>query len=262
MDVILEYYEEHKSATRKNLIARYQESKPPEIEKWTTTQFNGAPPTKNQIAWESQGSMKFGDFQIDKYLLRHSKLLVMPLLYIHKSSGKQNEALLWFKETGKAASSDWPQIENLLRSGHGVVTFDFRGLGETRMPYTAVSPDDPLLGKLDFNHAYMNPVSGVLANHIYNSLLSGRPYFYQMIDDAKIAKRFAEEKLGVKITEVVAPGEAFTVAAAIAEVAPGIKLQRASDSLFVQWQELVEKKRETWPIWFLVPGGAYIQQSN
>jgi hypothetical protein len=32
--------------------------------------------------------------------------------------------------------------------------------------------------------------------------------------------------------------------------------------LFVQWQELVEKKRETWPIWFLVPGGAYIQQSN
>ena len=262
MDVILEYYEEHKSATRKNLIARYQESKPPEIEKWTTTRFNGAPPTKNQIAWESQGSMKFGEFQIDKYFLRHSKLLVMPLLYIHKSSGKQNEALLWFKETGKATSSDWPQIENLLRSGHGVVTFDFRGLGETRMPYTAVSPDDPLLGKLDFDHAYMNPVSGVLANHIYNSLLSGRPYFYQMIDDAKIAKRFAEEKLGVKITEVVAPGEAFTVAAAIAEVAPGIKLQRASDSLFVQWQELVEKKRETWPIWFLVPGGAYIQQSN
>jgi hypothetical protein len=170
--------------------------------------------------------------------------------------------LLWFKETGKATSSDWPQIENLLRSGHGVVTFDFRGLGETRMPYTAVSPDDPLLGKLDFDHAYINPVSGVLANHVYNSLLLGRPYFYQMIDDAKIAKRFAEEKLGVKITEVVAPGEAFTVAAAIAEVAPGIKLQRASDSLFVQWQELVEKKRETWPIWFLVPGGAYIQQSN
>jgi hypothetical protein len=184
------------------------------------------------------------------------------LLYIHKSSGQQRDALLWFKETGKATSSEWPEIENLLRSGHDVVTFDFRGLGETRMPYTAVSPDDPLLGKLDFDHAYMNPVSGVLANHVYNSLLSGRPYFYQMLDDAKIASRFAEEKLRVKITAVAAPGEAFTIAAAIAEVTPGIKLQRDTGSALLRWDELVEKKQETWPIWLLVPGGAYIQQAN
>ncbi len=205
-------------------------------------------PAENQITWESEGSTNFGEFQIDKYVLRHSSLLVMPLLYIHKSSGKQSDALLWFKETGKATSSDWPQIEKLLRSGHDVVTFDFRGLGETRMPYTAVSPDDPLLGKLDFDHAYMNPVSGVLANHVYNSLLSGRPYFYQMIDDAKIANRFAEEKLGVKITAVTAPGEAFTIAAAIAEVTPELKLQRDTDSVLLRWDELVEKKQETWPI--------------
>jgi Acetyl xylan esterase (AXE1) len=262
MDVIHEYYEEHKPATRKTLAEEYRESQPANIEAWTTTHFNGAPPAENQITWESQGSTKFGEFQIDKYVLRHSKLLVIPLLYVHKSSGKQNEAVLWFKETGKATSSDWPQIETLIRSGHDVVTFDFRGLGETRMPFTAVSPDDPLLGKLDFDHAYMNPVSGVLANHVYNSLLSGRPYFYQMIDDARIAKLFAERNLGVKITTVTAPGEAFTVAATIAEITSGMKLQRDSDSSLFQWQELVEKKQETWPIWFLVPGGAYIQQAN
>src|SRR3984957_3495818 len=144
----------------------------------------------------------------------------MPLLYIHKSAGSRDEALLWFKETGKAASSDWPQIEAALRSGHDVITFDFRGLGETRMPDTAVSPDDPLLGKLDFDHAYVNPISGVLANYVYNSLLSGRPYFFQMIDDARISKRFAEEKLEVRVAGVAAPGEAFTVAAAIAETTP------------------------------------------
>jgi hypothetical protein len=262
MDVIRDYYEEHKGATRKNLAAQYRESKPAEIEKWTTTQFNGAPPAENQITWESQGTTKFGDFQIDKYVVRHSRLLVMPLLYIHKSSSEQKDALLWFKKTGKATSTDWLQIENALRSGHDVVTFDFRGLGETRMPYTAVSPDDPLLGKLDFDHAYMNPVSGVLANHVYNALLSGRPYFYQMIDDAKIATRFAEAKLGVKITAVAAPGEAFTVAAAVVEATPGIKLQRDTDSALLRWDELVEKKQETWPIWLLVPGGAYIQQAN
>jgi hypothetical protein len=244
------------------LVAQYRESKPPEIEKWTTTQFNGAPPTENQITWESQGSTKFGEFQIDKYVLRHNNLLVVPLLYIHKSSGKQSEALLWFKEAGKARSSDWPQIEKLLRSGRDVVTFDFRGLGETRMQYTAVSPDDPLLGNLDFDHAYMNPVSSVLANHVYNSLISGRPYFYQMIDDARTAKRFAEQNLGMRISRVTGPGEAFTIAAAVSEVTPGTKLQRDTDSVMVQWDELVEKQQESWPIWFLVPGDVYIQHAN
>jgi hypothetical protein len=262
MDVIHEYYEDHKAAPRKNLVDQYRGSKPANIGAWTTSQFNGAPPSETQIIWEQTASTKFGDFQIDKYILRHSKLLVMPLLYIHKSAGKQNDALLWFKDSGKATSTDWPQIESALRSGHDVITFDFRGLGETRMSYTAVSPDDPLLGKLDFDHAYMNPLSGVLANYVYNSLVSGRPYFYQMIDDALIAKRFAEQKLGAKVTAVSAPGEAATVAAAIAEASPDLKFSGGSDSVELRWQELVEKKQETWPVEFLMPGGAYIQQAH
>jgi pimeloyl-ACP methyl ester carboxylesterase len=262
MDVIHEYYEDHKSSAQKKLAALYDQSQPLNIENWTTTRFTGAPPAANQITWELNGSSAIGEFQIDKYVLRHSRLLVMPLLYIHKSSGGRNDAVLWFKETGKASSSDWPQIEKILRSGHGVITFDFRGLGETRMPYTAVSPDDPLLGKLDFDHAYMNPLSGVLANYVYNSLLSGRPYFYQMIDDTLIAKRFAEQKLGTKVTAIAAPGEAFTIAAAIAETNTDLKLARESDSVLLRWQDLVEKKQEAWPIQLLMPGGAYIQQAN
>lgn len=262
MDVIHEYYEDHKSSAQKKFAAKYDESQPPNIGNWTTTRFNGAPPAANQITWELSGSATVGEFQIDKYVLRHSRLLVMPLLYIHKSDGSRNDALLWFKETGKATSSDWPQIEKNLRAGHDVITFDFRGLGETRMPYTAVSPDDPLLGKLDFDHAYMNPLSGVLANHVYNSLLSGRPYFFQMIDDAMIAKRFAEQKLGTKVSTVAAPGEAFTIAAAIADAESDLKLARESDSVLLKWQELVENKQEAWPIQFLMPGGAYIQQTH
>jgi pimeloyl-ACP methyl ester carboxylesterase len=262
VDLIREYYEQHKGSAQKKLSAAYEEYQTAGIERWTTTRFIGGPPAANQITWELEGSSSFGEFQIDKYVLRHSRLLVMPLLYIHKSSGKRNDALLWFKETGKATASDWPKIESLLRSGKDVITFDFRGLGETRMPYTAISPDDPLLGKLDFDHAYMNPLSGVLANYIYNSLLSGRPYFYQMIDDAMIAKRFAETKLGATVTGVSAAGQGFTVAAAIAEVLPDLKLMRESDSVLLQWQEIVDKKLETWPIQFLVPGGAYIQQTN
>ncbi len=261
MDVIREYYVKHKGTAQKSLATEYRGFGAPDIEKWTMAQFNGAPAGLNQITWETEGSTKYGEFQIDKYRLRHSRLLVMPLLYIHKTE-KRYDAVLFFKETGKATASDWPQIEKLLRSGHDVVTFDFRGLGETRMSYTAVSPDDPLLGKLDFDHAYMNPLSGVLANYVYNALLSGRPYFYQMIDDARIAERFAEEKLGINISLVTAPGEAFTVAASIAEVMPGLRLLREPDSVLVQWAELVESKQESWPIAFLVPGGAYIHQAN
>src|SRR5256884_8627981 len=90
----------------------------------------------------------------------------MPLLYIHKSGGGDRRVALWFQENGKATAEDWPEIERYLNLGYEIISFDFRGLGETRMAYTAVSPDDPLLGELDFDHAYVNPISGVLANYV------------------------------------------------------------------------------------------------
>jgi hypothetical protein len=61
---------------------------------------------------------------------------------------------------------------------------------------------------------------------------------------------------------VAAPGEAFTIAAAIADAESDLKLSRESDSVLLKWQELVEKKQEAWPIQFLMPGGAYIQQTH
>src|SRR5205823_8307854 len=122
----------------------------------------------------------------------------------------------------KATAADWPELKKLLNAGFDIVTFDFRGLGETRMQYKATSEDDPLLGELDFDHAYVNPISGVLANYVYNSLLTGRPYFLQMIEDAEIARRFAAEKLHVNVVVVSAAGEAYTLASAIAETLPGM----------------------------------------
>lgn len=261
MDVIREYYVEHEKVAEKSLAALYRESQGPDIRNWTVNEYKGFPADENQIIWSREGGATFEEFQIDKYLLRHSRMLTMPLLYIHAAK-KQAETVLWFKESGKVEAADWPQIKELLRSGHDVITFDFRGLGETRMPYTAVSPDDPLLGKFDFDRAYVNPISGVLANYVYNSLMSGRPYFYQMIDDAEIAARFAEERIGTKVTGIAAPGEAYTLAEAITEIMPGVKAVRESDSVLLKWSQLVDEKREAWPIWFLVSGGAYIQQKN
>lgn len=258
-ETVRDYYEERKASSALDLTKEYRKRAPSiSVEKWSVTEFDNVPPGEGRISWEFSGSTKFAEVLIDKYILHHSRLLEMPLLHIHKTSNERKDILLWFSEKGKATAGDWPGIEKFLQSGYSIVSFDFRGLGETRMPYSAVSPDDPMLGKLDFDHAYMNPVSGVLANHVYNSLLTGRPYFFQMIEDAEIAKRFAKEKLGATVFAVTAPGDGFTLASAITETFPDVKLVPQRDASVLKWSDLIERKQEIWPIQYLVPGGAYI----
>ena len=58
---------------------------------------------------------------------------------------------------------------------------------KTRMNYLPKSSDDPDLVKGTFEQAYISPLSSVFADYVYNSLLTGRPYFLQMMDDIKIA---------------------------------------------------------------------------
>ena len=57
-------------------------------------------------------------------------------------------------------------------------------MGETSMKFrvdssSASSPSS-------FDEAYVNPLDSVMADYVYNSLLTGRPYFLQMMDDLKI----------------------------------------------------------------------------
>ena len=258
MGLIREYYIGHKTGTARQLAAEYYGEKYSGVKDWLVDEYRGAPPQDRQITWESVGSAKVGEVAIDRYVLHHSVELEMPLLYIHKSGGGDRRVALWFQENGKATAEDWPEIERYLNLGYEIISFDFRGLGETRMAYTAVSPDDPLLGELDFDHAYVNPISGVLANYVYNSLLTGRPYFLQMIEDAEIARRFAAEKLHVNVVVVSAAGEAHTLASAIAETLPGMSLQSEPNRKILKWSEIVEQRRGSWPIQYLLPSGAYI----
>jgi len=258
MEVIREFYEEHRTAPGHHLLKEYYGDKYGGVKQWQVSEYSGATAVQGQITWEDVGSSKAAGVSIDRYLLRHSKLLEMPLLHIHKSAAGKRTVLLWFREGGKATAADWPDIKKYVEQGYDVVSFDFRGLGETRMPYTAVSPDDPTLGALDFDHAYVNSISGVLANHVYNSLLTGRPYFLQMIEDAEIAGRFAREKLGAKGVAVTAPDGGYTLASAIAETLPRIELLPQPDAKVLKWSEIVEQKQEIWPIQYLLPSGAYI----
>jgi cephalosporin-C deacetylase-like acetyl esterase len=259
MDVIRDYYTERKHRPAFTLAEMYYGDGYPGIKNWGVNQYAGAPPEHDQICWQAVGSSRFDGVEIDKYLLCHSRQLEMPLLHIHRSSGNHRQVLLWFGDNGKARAENWSAVMNYIKAGYDVVSFDFRGLGETRMPYKAVSEDDPALAKVDFDQAYVSPISGVLADYVYNSLLTGRPYFLQMIEDAEIAARFSSARLGAKEIAVTAEGDAYTLARRIAETVHGIRLEPRPNERMMTWSEIVEQKRERWPIQFLLPGGAYVR---
>jgi pimeloyl-ACP methyl ester carboxylesterase len=258
MVVIGKYYDEHKNAHVGTLAQNYFGDGYRGIKQWQVAEYTGFQNEKGLITWESLGSTMARGVSIDRYLLRHSGQLEMPLLYIHKSAEAKRGLLLWFGDDGKATSENWVEINKYLDANYDVISIDFRGLGETKMPYKAISPDDPAMAQLDFDQAYVYPLSSVLAGYVYNSILTGRPYFLQLIEDAEIAARFADEKLRVRVTVVTAPGNAHTLASAISETLPNIKLLPRADGVVLKWSEFVRQRRELWPIQYLMPSGAYI----
>ena len=259
MDVIRDYYVKHKSQNPVTLKQHYYSNLYPGIRSWTVAQYAGVLPAPGEIRWEALGSSQFGDARIDRYLLHHSRYLELPLLYIHKAGHDRRPVLLWLGQNGKVTAQDWPSVTKYLDAGYDIVSIDPRGLGETRMRYKAVSEDDPALAKMDFDDSYVSPVSGVLADYVYNSLLTGRPYFLQMIEDVEIATRFVRAKVDVhaKVT-VTGMGSAFTLASAVSATLPSIRLLSEPDAQIVKWSDLVNQERELWPVEYLLPGGAYV----
>jgi hypothetical protein len=258
MDLIRDYYTEHQTKAVPSIRQLYLGSDYPGIATWSVSQYSRVAPAENEIAWESAGTSTFEDTSIDRYVLRHSGSLVMPLLHVHRTANQNPRWLLWFSKNGKAGVKDWPEIRKYLDAGFDIVTFDFRGLGETQMPYKAVSEDDPSFAQLDFDRAYVNPLSSVLADYVYNSLLTGRPYFLQMIEDAEIALRFSRSKLRAGDFSLASDEEGFTLASALAETLPRVKQIPFPEASTMKWSDLIIQNREQWPIQYLLPGGAYI----
>jgi hypothetical protein len=197
--------------------------------------------------------------QIDKYVVHHSEVLDIPVLHIHRVSPGGKGAVLWFGEHGKVSAADWSSVQALLEKGYDVVSYDPRGLGETRMQYAAVSIDDPSLAGSDPDSAYTNPLSSVLGDYVYNSLLTGRPYYLQLIEDAEIVSLFARSRLGATNIAVASDGPSCGLARDIASTLPGLTLVDGGAPCDASWARLVEDGREVWPIQDLLPGGAYIR---
>jgi dienelactone hydrolase len=256
-EVIREHYRGQRGRAAPTLRALYRPAGETGIASWPVVADDGTPPL-GRIAWERMGSSSLGDATIERFRLRHSERLTVPLLRV-RGPGLPRASLLLFGFEGKLRPQDWPAVAARLAEGYEVLAFDPRALGENRMRYKATSIDDPELAAMDDDEAYLSPISGVLANHVYNALLTGRPYFFEVIEDAEVVARFAREKLGAERLAVEGRGEARALAAAIAKVLPGVTaLEPAGDGAF-RWSDAVEQMRESWPIAYLVPGGAYIE---
>jgi hypothetical protein len=249
MDEIRDYYKAHAGTRATPLATSYYGAGYAGIAQWP----------ERRIQWEAAGTSTFDGVAIDKYLLRHSDGLVMPLLHLHREGVAGTRTVLWISDHGKAGAADWGAMQKLLADGYDVVTFDGRGLGETRMRYRAVSEDDPTLVAGDFDTAYVSPLSSVLADYVYNTLLTGRPYLLQMIEDVEIAARFARTHLKATDLAITAEGDAYTLAHDAAGVLTGVRLVSNSSGRLLSWSEVVAQKREIWPVQYVYPGGAYLR---
>jgi hypothetical protein len=262
LSLIAKYCAEAKAQNQKTLAQLYRNEIDPEISSWKFERYSGTTHLR-RVEWEPMGNSTFGGIHIDRYLLHHSTYLAMPLLHFYKDAGSLRGSLLWLRVTGKAAQKDWPEMHRLLDEGYEVFSFDFRGLGETRMNYRATSPDDPSLAKGDFDQAYINPLSSVMADYVYNSILTGRPYFLQMMDDIKIAGLFIRSKSANASKPpaiFAATSQSYSLASRFKEIDPSVMILSASaPGPALDWQALLAEHREQWPIVFLMPSGASIK---
>jgi hypothetical protein len=162
--------------------------------------------TDDTMRWKLIGSARAGSTVVDRYTLRYGRYFTMPLLFIHGSAAQTQRVVVALGPEGKLTAKDWPAIEEHLRRGEAVVTFDYRAQGENAMAYR-VRGDDPSLNPGDWRAEYGNPLSSVLADYVYNSIVLGQPYFLQKLEDIEVALTFARKHLMIPDARVEISGD-------------------------------------------------------
>ncbi len=258
LQFIAAYSAEASHHNRNTLAELNRSEQDPDVASWAVRPYAGFAPPR-ELRWETTGTSTAGTVHIDRYVLHHSTYLEMPLLHFHSEAGHPKGAILWLSLDGKASGKDWPQISRLISDGYEVFSFDFRGLGETRMNYRTDFPDASSPAQGNFEEAYVNPLGSVLADYVYNSLLTGRPYFLQLMDDLKIAELFVRNRDPHQPPQqltLAASGEAYTLAIRFQEVDPQVKVLTPESASILNWSTLVARGQEQWPIALLMPSGA------
>jgi hypothetical protein len=217
--------------------------------------------TKTAATGERVGTTTAAGATIDRWHVRGPGGLATPLVHVRPSAGPAKRVVLLLSLTGKTGPAEWPAVAARLAQGDAVVSFDLPGVGEDRLRYRAVSVDDPSIAPADEVAAHVDPLSGVLANHAYNGVLTGRPYLFEALDAVSTAAAFCREMLGAKRIAVAGLGDATLLADAASRV---LDLESANDPAapVFSWRAAVEEGRERWPIQYLFPDGAALDDGQ
>lgn len=256
-DLIKEYFLEQQNKEASSVSSRYYGKGYPNIKNWSVSEYKGQP--EENIAWQKINNYEFEKIQIDHYLVHHTNNFQIPVLYFHSAKNSNGKTILWINLDGKASQQNWAQVSNIVNKGDNVISFDFRGTGEDRMLFEATPVQYLQFAKMDSTQIYYNSLSSVFSNYVYNALLTGRPYYLQMIEDTEIVSRFAQSHLKSKAIEITATTDAKMLANDIVETLPGIKPQSMEDINGIKWSQIVTEERELWPIHYLLPGGAFVR---
>ena len=81
---------------------------------------------------------------------------------------------------------------------------------------------------------YAFPTGSVLANHVYNAQLLGRPYLIDALEDVEIVTRFVQRQLGASSVSVSGRGEADLLSRAAAQVF-NLAHVAAADAVTMDW---------------------------
>jgi hypothetical protein len=258
LELVREHYRQNRTVESLDIVELYRGGGYPDIDRWTVREHDHSWDSQ-AVGWEAAGSGEHGGYPVDKYVLHHSGLLELPVLHVRPAGiSAERKVMIWLDHRRKLNEDSFQLVEPLLADGWEIVSFDFRGQGENMMRYAVASIDDDRLAAVALERQYYSQVSGVMANYVYNTLLTGRPYFLQMVEDVEIAFQFARDKLGAARLAVTGRGISHTVATAAARSIDGLELVAAPDGELVDWAGIVEGMQETWPIEYLLPGGAYV----
>src|ERR1035441_6814628 len=118
------------------------------------------------------------------------------------------------------------------------------------MNFRVDSSDAVSAPKGSFDEAYVDPLGSVLADYVYNSLLTGRPYFLQLMDDIKIAELFVRNRdahLPRQPITLIATGDAYSLAVRFKEVEPKVRILTPNSASVLNWSALVAQGHEEWP---------------
>ena len=253
------YAAEASQGTRPTLAKLYAAEGDPQISSWTVAPYTGDVPSR-QLRWEAAGTTTSGPIHIDRFVLHHDTYLKTPLLHLHREGAPARDAVLWLGLNSKLTRKDWPEALTLLNAGHDIYSIDLRGSGENAMRFRFTYSDGPPTNQAtDPVEAYTNPLASVLAGYVYNSLLTGRPYFLQMLDDMEIATLFIRSRSPHQPLVIHTSPDAALLAASFHTLEPTVTVLPTSAPAPQNWSTWLAANQEQWPIAYLLPSGALIR---